>query len=356
VDNYYGWNTASDTNFVGVQNVGHGTNVAGIAAASTDNITGISGVGFNTQFLTVRIDLPSGQLNNAYEGIVYAADHGADIINCSWGGNFASEYGEDIINYATFNKGALIIAGAGNFGNEVPFYPAAFENAIAVGATIEGDQIKANSNYGHWLDIFAPGESMYTCNSIGKYGLNGGTSMASPVVSACAAIIKSEFPNYNPQQITQKLKSTCDNVEQLSSSIYAGKMGSGRVNLFKALSINNIASIRFINRKFAGGNEQFNLGDTISLSGDFVNYLASSNAIIVQLNGPADKIEILNPLKNIGPIPTLDTVNIDSQPFKIKIKNSNSNENIELTLKLLVNGKIHKQYFNFNIIQYYFSV
>jgi subtilisin family serine protease len=356
IDNFYGWNTASDTNFVGVQNVGHGTNVAGIAAASTDNHIGISGVGFNTKFLTVRIDLPTGFLNNAYEGIVYAADHGADIINCSWGGNFSSEYARDIVKYATYNKGALIVAGAGNFGNEIPFYPAAYKDVIAVGATIEGDTVKLNSNYGHWLDIFAPGESMYTCNAIGKYGFSGGTSMASPLVSACAAIIKAEFPHYSPQQLRHKLKISSDKVEHLSPSQYAGKMGSGRVNLFKALSQNNLAAIEFINPEFYGNNNSFNNGDTIFLSGDFINYLASTNSVFVNLEGPTNKIKIINPLKDIGTINNLDTINIKSQPFKLKVLNSTSNENIELTLKILVNGIVYKQYINLRVNKDYITI
>ena len=123
IDNYYGWNVANNNNNVNFNLIGHGTNVAGIASASTDNLHGISGCGFNSRILTVRIDdQNTGSLTNTYEGIVYAADHGAFIINNSWGSYSYSQFNEDIVNYAAINKGCLLIGGAGNDAKEDRFY------------------------------------------------------------------------------------------------------------------------------------------------------------------------------------------------------------------------------------------
>lgn len=357
IDNFYGWNVASNNNNVSFQNSGHGTNVAGIACSQVDNNFGISGIGFNVKFLTVRIDLPSGQLSNAYESIVYAVDHGADIINCSWGGYRASSYGQDVVRYAT-ERGALVIAGAGNNGISNRFYPAAYEEVIAVGQTEGIDTIRPESNYGYWLDIFAPGDRILTTNVIGGFGTNGGTSMSAPMISAGAALIKSQNPNFGPEQIAQRLFITADNIEGLSPTNRPNESGYGRANLFRALTETNSPSIEFIDETIINGNDhQYEVNDTILLSGNFINYLAPSNSIAVKLSSNDGNIQIINPNKTIPPLSTLDTFNIQQSPFQIVIKsNLDYNSEIVFVQEMTFNGIVKRQKFAIELKQDYITV
>ncbi len=127
IDNYYGWDLGMNDNNALFESTSHGVAVTGIAAAATNNTTGIAGVGFNTTFLPIKISNAAGFLTHAYQGVVYAADHGCFIINCSWGSYENSRFQEDIIKYAQINHGCLVVAAAGNDNLETPFYPASYE-------------------------------------------------------------------------------------------------------------------------------------------------------------------------------------------------------------------------------------
>ncbi len=358
IDNYFGWNVASNSNNVSFENSGHGTNVAGIACARVDNQFGMSGIGFKTKFLTVRIDLPNGQLSNAYEAIVYATDQGADIINCSWGSYTRSSYAQDVVNYATSN-GALIVAGAGNNGISNKFYPAAYEEVIAVGQTEFNDTIRTVSNYGHWLDLFAPGDAIITTNVIGGFGYNGGTSMASPMIAACAALVKSQNPNFTPEQIAQRLFISADNIEGLTPTNRVDQSGYGRANLYRALNETNRPSIEFTERNIdlKIKDNSFSVGDTVLISGKFINYLASTNNATATLSTASTLVEVLNPLKNLGTLNTLDTISIDNQPYLVRVKsNIDFNTEIVFFIDYSYNGFSKRQRFDFNFAQDYITL
>lgn len=124
VDNFHGWDLGEGNNDPGINNSAHGIHVSGIAAATPDNNEGIAGVGYHSRFLPVKVDDELGRLIKAYEGIVYAADQGVDVINCSWGSFFnAGPFAQDIIDYAVLNNDVLVVAAAGNADNDVPFIP-----------------------------------------------------------------------------------------------------------------------------------------------------------------------------------------------------------------------------------------
>lgn len=320
VDNYLGWDLGNNDNDVSVESYDHGVNVAGIASASTDNITGISGVGFSCKILPVKIDNTAGRLVGAYDGIVYAADHGADIINNSWGSYQYSEFSQDVINYAA-SKGVLIVSAVGNDSTERVFYPAGYENVLSVGSSEQQDFKKHTSNYGHWVDVFAPGEAMYTLNSIGGYGINGGTSMASPVVAGVAGLIKSQFPNYSPKQIEHKILTTADNIDHLNIPEYNGKLGTGRVNAFRALTENfhpgiEMHSIQLTDKK----DDLFHPGDTIFISGEFTNYLSPANNVVVSVSGNNSYFGFLKSSISLGLLDSLQTKSNFQDPFLLKVK------------------------------------
>ena len=235
IDNYLGWDLGMNDNDALWESLSHGVNVTGIAAAVTDNITGISGVGFKSKFLPVKISNNIGLLTDAYQGVVYAADHGCFVINCSWGSYDSTLFAKNIIDYAIINKGCLVVAAAGNDNSDSVFYPAGYVGVLSVAATDQNDIKLGTSNYGSYIDVSAPGGSIYTTGP-GGYSTNSGTSMAVPMVSGGAALLKAQFPSYTNAQITAIIKSTADDLNVLNPS-YANELGSGRLNLFNAVSM-----------------------------------------------------------------------------------------------------------------------
>jgi len=223
----------------------HGTHVAGIAAASTNNSTGVAGVSINTStILPVKVlnQAGSGYYSWVAAGIIYAADHGAKVINLSLGGNVKSTTLENAVNYA-WDKGAVVVAAAGNSNNSSKTYPGAYSNAMAVWASDQNDNKASFSSYGGWVDIGAPGVSILSTIPLGKdtkdgnqdgYYLASGTSMATPGVAGLAGLLFSQHPDWSAQTVRSKIESTADPV---SSRLFKrGNLGKGRINVFKALT------------------------------------------------------------------------------------------------------------------------
>lgn len=168
---------------------GHGCSVAGIIAANIDNGIGIAGFAPNSSILPVRVLGPSGSgsMADVAAGIVYAADEGADIINLSLGSMVGSQVTEDAVNHAV-DKGATVIASAGNSGGALPGFPARYENVVAVGAVDPNGERSSFSNKGG--DIWAPGRDVHTIYLDNGYKALNGTSFSAPYVSAMAAVLE----------------------------------------------------------------------------------------------------------------------------------------------------------------------
>lgn len=226
-------NTADGDDFV------HGTLCAGIAGAKTDNGVGIASIGFNIRIMAVKCTKNSADgntLTNAYDGVYYAIQAGADVISMSWGGSSGSFItGENIINSGVA-AGIVMIAAAGNDNTNTPYYPAAYTNVIAVASTDQGDTKSSFSNYGSWIDIAAPGRGIYTTSagSNSSYVSASGTSMATPLVAGLAALILSNEPGLTPAQLKNRLQQTSDDIDALNPN-YNGQLGAGRINAAKAL-------------------------------------------------------------------------------------------------------------------------
>ena len=169
---------------------GHGTHVAGIAAAITNNGIGVAGLGYNSSIMNGKVldDTGSGYYSWIANGITWATDNGAKVINMSLGGTAADSTLASAVDYA-WSKGVVVVAAAGNNGNSLPFYPAAYDNCIAVGATDRKDAKASFSNYGSWVDVAAPGVDIYSTYNTGGYISMSGTSMASPHVAGLAALV-----------------------------------------------------------------------------------------------------------------------------------------------------------------------
>jgi len=188
---------------------GHGTHVAGIAAAITDNGLGVAGVSWGARLMPVKVlnSLGNGSFAGLAEGIIWAVDNGAQVLNMSLGGTAspAPLTLQDAVNYA-YGKGALMVAAAGNDAKNEPFYPADFDHVIAVAAT-DSSNVKAGfSDFGPAIDLAAPGVSIYSTLPGDIYGSLSGTSMASPFVAGLASILRGLPGNASPDQITQELE------------------------------------------------------------------------------------------------------------------------------------------------------
>jgi len=168
---------------------GHGTHVAGIIAAK-NNGTGIVGVAPGCRLLNVKVadDMGRCQASALAEGIMWAVNNGASVINISLEIKEPSPQLEEAVNYA-WSCGSIIIAAAGNNGNQSPVYPAYYNNCVAVAAINQDDNLAPLSNYGDWVDVAAPGSDIYSTLPDNDYGYKTGTSFATACVSGIAALL-----------------------------------------------------------------------------------------------------------------------------------------------------------------------
>jgi thermitase len=183
---------------------GHGTHVAGSAAAVTDNGKGVAGTCPRCSLYNGKVlgDAGSGFTSWVSSGITWAADNGAKVINMSLGSSSFSSTQQDAVNYA-WNKGVVVVAAAGNSGTNTQFYPAAYPNVIAVAATDSNDAKASFSTYGStWVDVAAPGANVLSTTVDGAYGLKSGTSMASPHVAGLAGLVWSKTDSSGNQLYT----------------------------------------------------------------------------------------------------------------------------------------------------------
>ena len=251
----------------------HGTHVAGIAAAETNNGTGFPGAGYNASYMAIKAggteDNPRS-VGYGFSGIQYAVINGADIINCSWGGGGFSAFENEVINWATEN-GSLVIAAAGNDGIDGAIFPSAYQNALSVAWLDVGGRKNSSSNFGYMVDVGAVGSSVRNTTIGTSYVSKSGTSMASPFVSGLAALIKSEHPDWEPQRIATHIRASArdnsgDNLGSLSS-----KLGNGVIDAHKAVTT-NLPGLSITDYAFGEGENQPQKGDNNPLKVTITNY------------------------------------------------------------------------------------
>lgn len=346
VDNYLGWDLGSNDNDATFAANAHGVHVCGIAGATTDNATGGAGIGFNCKILPIKISDATGSLIAAYEGIKYGADHGCTVINCSWGSTGSSQYGQDIIDYATINKNCLIVAAAGNNIFNTDFYPAAYNHVLAVANTNSSDVKSNSSNYGYFVDVCAPGENIFSTWPGNMYVNQSGTSMASPLTAGAAGLVKKQFPSYNALQIGERLKVTADNIYSLNTP-YVNRLGSGRINVFRALSDPPTPGVVFSNKAVSDHNdEMFIIGDTLFITGLFTNYLDPTSALSATLNPLSAYAAVIDNTTSLGIINTLASANNNTDPFRYKLNGSIPiNQAIDFELVMQDGSYQSKQFF-----------
>ena len=320
IDDLVGWDVSNDDNGPIHSNY-HGTHVAGNASATTNNGIGVSSAGFNCKILPVKASSDGQEyIDYGFAGVKYAIDAGADIINMSWGGGGFSSFGFDIINYAN-EKGVVLVASAGNYNDNARFYPAAYPHVISVAATTNYDD-KANfSNYGHWIDVSAPGVSILSLDGDGTYRTSSGTSFSSPIVAGVAGLVKSQHMDWSADQISEQIRTSSDDIEPADLD-YTPELGYGRVNAYSAL-IGSSPSIRVIDLSLSdrlGDNDGiFERGEDIELTVTLKNFLQSVDNIRIVLDENDVNITMINDEAYFARIEGTQIVDNHENPFKFHI-------------------------------------
>ncbi len=255
---------------------GHGTHVAGIAAALTNNGGGVAGVSWGARIMPVRVldANGSGYLEDVANGITWACSNGAKVINLSLGGPSNNATLENAVNNA-HTAGCLIVAAAGNCGDSnyaangctyqnQPSYPGAYANAFAVAATTSTDTRAAFSTQGNQVDIAAPGQSIYSTDYNDTYGYLSGTSQAAPFVAGLAALVWSANPSLTVAQVRQVIETSAVDLGA------AGKdqaFGWGRINAQAAVAqvaVPGIPTLYDISNPTASGSFTVDWSDAIN--------------------------------------------------------------------------------------------
>jgi len=306
---------------------GHGTTVSGIASARTNNTIGVSSLAWNLTIMPVSCSYPgSSSIYNGYQGIIYAAENGADIINCSWGGTTYSQAYQEVINYA-YSLGSVIVAAAGNSNNTIPVYPAAYKNVLAV-AALQNNGVKSSiSSYGSFVDVGSPTGSIGTVTASGYTTVSNATSYASPIASSLAGLIKSYLPDISQNDLLNRIKGSCDDVDANNPG-KENLLGEGKLNARRALQEDNplpdeeirLTLIENRGATDANGNLAVEPGETFSVnlllhsygeySANGIFTLSTTNPYVNILSGshnqniPADDYITLEEVFSIYVLPT----------------------------------------------------
>lgn len=213
--------------------VGHGTHVSGIIAASVNNGEGVAGLSWYNKVLPVKV-LDSSGAGSTYsvaEGIIWATDHGAKVINMSLGNYAQAQFLHDAVKYA-YDRDVVLVAASGNDNTERPGYPAAYPEVLAVAST-DADGAKSSfSNFGDYIDVAAPGASIASTYPGSQYAALSGTSMSSPHVAALAGLIRSINPDLTNVEVMDILRKSA---RDLGAKGKDNNFGYGQIDVVRAL-------------------------------------------------------------------------------------------------------------------------
>ncbi|MFY0652625.1 MAG: S8 family serine peptidase [Cyclobacteriaceae bacterium] len=355
VDDFNGWDFADGDNDPTADQSGHGTHVAGLSSATTNNGVGMAGVGFNCKFSSLKIFASSsGFLINGYESIIYAADQGYDIINLSWGslGGY-SQFEQDVVEYAALENGLVIVAAGGNGHGERIWYPASYDYVLSVANTDMSDNKSPGASFSYHIDISAPGMGVYTTSNGNQYNTDSGSSFSSPQAAGAAGLVKSVFPDYTSLQIIEQLRVTADDVYDVgSNSDYLGQLGKGRLNVYEAVSKFDAKSVRLKDFSYANSFGQYAFyDDTVTVSLSFTNYLNPTASATVMLSTENPNVSIPNPEIELGALGELDETAMITTQLVISEQAEHS-ERIVIRMDYEDIGYADFEYFEFSVSPY----
>ncbi len=242
IDDWHGWDFAgtddntpdNDARPAQGESFGdHGTHTAGIMAATGDNRIGIAGVAFGSRIIPIKAQCDvCGSILYGFEGIIYAADMHAKIVNCSWGGPSYSDAEQDVVNYA-YAKDCAVVAAAGNNGDDYAYqlyYPASYRHVLSVAMVDGNGNTVSASNYNIQVDVSAPGWNVLSTVP-GGYSDMSGTSMASPDAAGVVALVRRRFPNFTAGQAMEQVRVTGNRIPAISNDL-DGTLESDSLRLY----------------------------------------------------------------------------------------------------------------------------
>ena len=365
---------ASITGPAYIDNRMHGTHVAGLLAATTDNGVGIASVIFNGSVMPVKCLYDQdtyGYVSGGYNGILYAAHAGANIINCSWGGTGWGYSEQSTINNVFDNYGAVIVAAAGN-GNDdgtpsgTAHYPSGYDNVVSVTAVGSSDAFHW-ANYGDGegnpnffgVDISAPGENIQSTvfTTQGSYSSWPGTSMASPIVASAFGLLMSKNPSATQDWLINTILESTDNIDDINPG-YIGQLGTGRLNVYNAIARSVFPSISYTSYSMEiindNGDGQLTPGEEVKLRVTLMNqtgWMSAENATgYLSCDNPYVTIT-----DSIGAYGTVSSGNVGVNLFdryQFNVSSEAPAADIEFTLRIEANMESENPYivaFNFII-------
>jgi thermitase len=318
---------------------GHGTQVAGVIAAQTNNSLGVAGVCWNCRLMVVKVMGPTGTANysDIAAGVNYAVKMGAKVINLSLGGYSDSATLKAAVQAAA--QTAVVVAGAGNDNQSNLFYPAAYSDAVmAVAGTDANDVKHSASNYGPWITLAAPGENIMTTDFGGSYSSASGTSLAAPFVSGVAGLLISQNPGWSPALVRRQMVHTAEDIDGLNPSL-AGKLGSGRLNAYQAVT--TAPTPNFLLQDFTVGGK---LGGSVKADGSEValwlnlqnDWLGVPSAsVVLTTTAPAD-VQIVKGSATLNA--SSDQTNLDNSADAFKVLVPVGKYGLNLPLHLEINA------------------
>ncbi len=330
VDNFRGWDMGDNDNFPQNEMNEHGTLCAGMAAADSDNGLGVVGTGFDCSILPVKVQDEDSLLSRAYEGIIYAADQGADVINCSWGNTYFAQFEQDVVQYAAINRDALVVASAGNDHNDVNFYPASYDFVLSVAGTTSTDEkwtpengnSSGGSSYGYFVDVAAPAIRIMTTSDGGDYRqAYAGTSFSGPIVAGVAGIVRSYYPQMSALQAIEHLKNSTDVIDTIPfNQEWKGLLGTGRINMLKALSEPIKPGLVFQNITiFDDRVDDYQNTRMVEITGDLFNYLRDASNVTIQANVLSNNASVITPTIDLGSVDSLQAVSVESGNLQLEL-------------------------------------
>ncbi|SFQ53419.1 S8 family peptidase [Hymenobacter arizonensis] len=352
VDNFNGWDLANDDNDPGYDiNITHGSQVAGVSSAHTDNGVGIAGLGNKCRFLPLNIypNTPNGSFAGV-EAVIYAADHNCRVINMSWGavGGY-SRYEQDAMTYAAVNRDAVLVAAAGNTNADLRFYPASYDHVLSVSGVSSTDQKSPSATFSHRVDLVAPGVSILTVSGYhatwrggpadADYDAVGGTSFAAPLVAAAAALVRWQFPQFTAAQVAAQLRQSTDNIDELPvNSAWAKRLGTGRLNVFKALTKTNLQEARVLASTFAPARSVYLPGDSVRLVVSVQNLLQPISDLTITVTSLTPYIVVRQGSFAAGNLASLARTINTTTPFRLVVASSGIPLNTKATLRYRLTG------------------
>jgi len=283
---------------------GHGTAMAGLIAANTDNSLGIAGICWDCKVLAIKSmgSDGTGTTWNVAQGITYAVTQNADVINLSLGGPSNDWTMEDAINTA-YAQDIVVVAAAGNENTTAYLYPGALPHVLSVAATNQTDVRLAFSNHGYWVNIAAPGNSLLTTSIGGGYSNPSGTSGATAITAGIVGLVKDQNPSWSADHVMSRVACAAEDISAINPG-FENYLGSGRVNAYRALTFTGPYTCGIEHAGYsilsANGETDINPGSTFPLSLTAKTYLNQNLDVYASLSESDPYVTINNDSVGFG--------------------------------------------------------